>query len=230
MRRLLLAAMLALGIPSLGEAAPCLSQTLQDYINLGSGGCTVGAALFADFSSTTLSPFATEIPAGDVNVSPLVTGIGLAFGLDVSAGPGDLFDILIRYAVSGPLSFVANSLAMSGSAAAGDGVVTAVEDTCLGGTFAGPGPVSCSGTPMTLIVFDIGSDQGLFATTAPPLYAPTSFFDVFTEIAVDGGVAGTAELRGVVTSEFTEVPEPSTFVLIGSGLAGIAARRRRQRG
>ena len=65
---------------------------------------------------------------------------------------------------------------------------------CGGGTFGGSDPSApCSGTLIgPLIVFDIGTIADLTETT--PDFALTSFFDVFTEIAVDGGLDGDASL------------------------------------
>ena len=103
------------------------------------------------------------------------------------------------------LSFVSNTLSMSGSSVTPDGAVTAVEDKCGGGTFGGSDPSApCSGTLIgPLIVFDIGTIADLTETTSD--FAMTSFFDVFTEIAVDGGLDGSASL-GTVTTEFGFVP------------------------
>jgi hypothetical protein len=65
------------------------------------------------------------------------------------------------------------------------------------------------------------------------LFAPSSFFDVFVDITIDGGTGGTASLDGSVTNQFvrdqaTAVPEPSAMLLVGSGLFGMWARRRRR--
>jgi hypothetical protein len=80
-----------------------------------------------------------------------------------------------------------------------------------------------------LVVFDNGFDAEL---TASSTFAPLSFFDIFTEITIDGGPESQAHL-GRVTDRFTAepgpVPEPMTALLLASGLAGLAARRRRQR-
>lgn len=239
MRRLVLAATLTLAVPALGSAAPiCSSGTLADYLALGPGGCMVGDGLFSGFATSVLSPLATPILPSEISVAPLLSGtaLGLGFGFDETAGAGEFLDVLIRYQLSGlmGLSFDGNSLSMTGSAASPDGVVTAVEDKCGGASFAGADPsTACSGTSIgPLIVFDIGIDAELLAT-APP-FSAMSFFDVFTEIGIDGGTEGTASLTGTVTNQFefattqTVIPEPATVLLLGSGLAGILARRRRR--
>lgn len=207
-------------------AAPvCLPGTLAGYIALGAGGCDLGPATVSNFSSAALLVGATEILPGDVLVTPVAGAVALDFGVNAAAGPGDLLDILIRYTLSGA-SFTANSLSMSGSSATDDGVVTAVEDKCLGGLFAGADPTTpCAGDPLTLIVVE---DQFGLISPESASFPATSFFDVFAQITVDGGVNGTAALDGTVRTSFSgaRVPEPSILLVLGSGLAWFAARRR----
>jgi len=197
---------LILGLPAGATAAPCLPASLADYISLGSSGCTIDGAQFSGFSSAAAPGGATEIDPTLITVNPVLLGFG--FGFDVTADAGEIFGNSIGYSVSGPL-FTGRSVALDVSDVTPDGVVTALQ--------FGPGP------PLT--VFDIGSlaDRNAFTS-----FAPATFFDVFTEITIDGGPNGLAHL-GLVTDQFIAVPEPMTALLFASGLAGLAARRRRQR-
>ncbi len=200
---------LILGLPAGALAAPCLPASLADYISLGSGGCTIGGAQFADFSSAAAPSGATEIDPTLITVNPVL--LGLEFEFDVTADAGEIFGNSIGYSVSGP-SFTGRSVDLALSDVTPDGVVTALQ--------FGPGPV--------LAAFDIGPLGSLADLSASTPFAPVSFFDIFTEITIDGGLNGQAHL-GLVTDRFIAVPEPMTALLFTSGLAGLAARRRRQR-
>src|SRR5262245_40409389 len=106
MRKLLLAAVCVLALPSLAGAAPlCASGTLNDYIALGPGGCAIGNNTYSDFSSAASLFGGTEIAATDVTVTPAGAGghSQLAFGINAApVGPGAILGILIGYAVAGP--------------------------------------------------------------------------------------------------------------------------------
>lgn len=230
MRRVLLSAVFVLAIPSLGTASPCVPGTLANYIALGAGGCSIGSTTFFDFSAGAVQNGATPVAAANVTVSPVGIGVGLNFGFNVIAGAADLLEALIGYSVDGGL-FGSNSLSMVGSSVTEDGSITAIEDKCIGGTFAGADPsTACAGTGLSLLVIDVDGFQQLSDTAA---FAASSFFDVFTDVTIDGGLLGSATLNGTVTNRFGDanaaaVPEPSAILLVGSGLFAFWARRRRR--
>jgi hypothetical protein len=133
--------------------------------------------------------------------------------------------VLIGYSVTSPSFNVAN-LAMSGSDATADGVVTVIQDLCLGGTFI-TDPTTCTGSLLSQIVLE--DELGPIGPSTLTFPSVESFFDVFADITIDGGTFGSAELNGTVRNQYGVVPEPTSMLLMGSGLLGMAARQVRRR-
>jgi hypothetical protein len=206
---------------------PCSPGTFQDYIDLGSTGCTIGTSTFFDFRPGLLSTGATEIAPGSIAVTPFggPSNPGFDFAVNATAGPGELLEAMLAYSATGG-GFVNATLAMSGSFAAPDGAVTVVEDLCLGGTFFPFEPSGCTGVPLTLIVFDIGIDRD---TSEGAQFAAVGLLDVFKDIVVDGGLSGSGQL-GSASNQFV-VPEPATFLPAGAAILafGLLVRHRRRR-
>jgi hypothetical protein len=125
---------------------------------------------------------------------------------------------------------VGSSIVLGSVSRSGDGVVTGVADICAGGGFNPDEPTGCPGDHQSLIAayqngIDFPEDQRPFA--------PTTFFDVFIDVTLDAGLAGSAGL-GTLLIEFnlgepgtgTVVPEPSSFALCAGALALAAFARR----
>jgi hypothetical protein len=217
MRRLILALGLVMLWPSASQAAPCLVGTLADYLSPGFTGCELGAA--------TVSPFLTNAATpSDITVTPDAAALAFDFGFDLTAPP--LTTVAFQYSISG-VSLNRADLSFTGASATGDGSVSALEFICFGGTFDPLGaPSGCETIADTLAVVQQES-AGVSSDTLGFL-GPSTFFDVFVEITVDPGLTGTGRLDGAVRTAFTQVPEPSILLLVGSGLAGWLGRRKRR--
>ncbi len=229
-RAVVLAALLAMLTPGTSRAAPmaCSPGTLSDYFAL-SDGCTVGALLFENFAQLATQPTgSTPISPNAVQVAPVASG--LAFTVDVTAGAGQLLEILFGYDVSSP-AIAGASLSMSGASASGDGVVTAVKNLCEGGSFDSGDVTGCTGADDALITFAL---DGLTDLDESLLILPSvAFLGVVDDISVDGGLDGSASLDGGVTNQFVAanpVPEPTSCLLVATGIVGVLRVRYKRSG
>jgi hypothetical protein len=232
MRKLLFVAVVLLGAPTSTWADLCVQDTLAAYIDLGAGGCEIDSATVFGFSADPSFFGGTLIDAATIMVVPTSVSLGprLDFLLTGTAAAGDLLGIAIGYSISSALAITGSTLSMAGSSATGDGVVTVVQDLCPG-VFLGD-PSTCTlPPPISLAVA-----QDFVGPTGPDTrtFLASPFFDVFVDITIDGGLAGSAALGGagvpgMVTNQFvTPVPEPSTVLLLGSGLILVWVGRRKQ--
>jgi hypothetical protein len=220
--RLLLASA-ALALPVLG--APCVSGTLQDYINLGATGCTVSGSFasplvsnFADQASN-ISFGATAIDPLSVSVTPLFGG--LRFTTSQTANAGTILESFTRFAASGA-SFSGVTLTLSGASASADAAVNGIFDGCGPQSFSGPGG-TCGGSQISLAVTQL---ESLSQLTDSRSFMPTlTALDVFVSLALDGGGAGLAS-GATLDVTFTDVPEPTAGALVVSGMAALLLARR----
>lgn len=212
-------------------AGPCLPGTLQNYINLGSGGCTSGFALFKDFSIAPGQSFAIPIAPAQVLVTPggPANMPALQFTLGNSATTGFLLESFFRFDISAA-SLLNATVRLNNPSATGDGAAIASLDICPNASFIGNAPLGCPTLPASLIAFKTADSESLSDTRN---FGATSFFDVFADLTIDGGLAGTARLDSATvqvtaTGSTAAIPEPATALLLimGSGVLALGRFRR----
>ena len=219
MRKLLLPAAALLCATS-AFASMCQPGTLQGYINLGVGGCDLGAAHVNDFMLEPGQSFATPIDPATIQVTPdgTASARSLIFTVGATAGPFDLLESFFRFNVAAQLSQAFISL--GSPSATGNGVVIGVLDVCAGGSFPDGVPTNCPSNSDSRVVFATATDSFLADSMTFPV---TSFFDVFVDLTADGGLNGTALLNSatVGVGVGAAVPEPSMALGIAAGLGLI---------
>ena len=202
-------------------ASPCLPGTLEDYLLLGSTGCTVDSLLFADFALIDAPTGSEPFRAIQITPSSLNTEHGLRFTpADASAGAGTFLDEVIGYTVTAlGAPIVGAHVFLTGPAASGTGAVTAVDNLCLGGLFSPGGPIGCPTAEATLIAVTI--DGASFPSDQTP-FGPVAFVHAITDIGVDGGPDGTASLVAATSHFFVgALPEPGMAALLLAALAAL---------
>lgn len=205
--------------------APCTLGSLQDYIDLGSTGCTLGSAgdapLIRNFATFTGITGATPISPAAVAIAPFFGGTQKGFSVIVNtaATATQLFEAFFNFQVSGPF-LGATTLQLDDALAFGDGAVAGIADICRDGSFGGA-IFGCSGTPTTLTTVQTDG-FGIPSDTFTPA-GLSSFFDVFAQLSIDGGLTGSAQVDGATLS-ISQVPEPGSLGLLilgGFALAGL---------
>jgi hypothetical protein len=210
---------------AVGYAAPCGPGSLQDYIDLGTTGCSFGGALFSNFYIAPGQFFATPIAPGAVQVTP-VAPASLAFTLSQSAMAGELFESFFHFSIDAPgLGLPMATIALSATAF-GDGAAIAALDVCAGVFLDPSAPLGCTGTSASAIAVETEFISIPSGSASFPGIAPT-FFDVFADFTIDGGLSGSASIDSA-TAQVTVVPEPGTVTLLLAGCALLLMKRIRR--
>jgi hypothetical protein len=218
-------------------AAVCTVGALSDYVALGSAGCTIDGVTFSGFANVTpLNPDATPISPSSVSLTPLTgpggPGFAVSSGTALSASANTLLELWFGFVASAGSgsSLGGATLSLGSSSVVPDGVNTIIADICPDGSFSSPSS-GCGTSPASLIVFDTGDASTLSESATS---GPSSFFDVFFDLTIDGGLGGSAML-GPKLGELRlassgggggTVPEPATWLLLALVPAAATCARR----
>jgi hypothetical protein len=222
----LLALAAALAPSALASVTTCPSGAYSLYL-IPNFTCQSGNLIFKNFgySSALSNPSGIAIPASAITVTPVVTdgneGFQFAGGWNVGtqAGPvSNVQDSVVSFDVMDMTVAITDLHLFFNGSFTGTGTTSATESYCLNHALAG-----CPG----------GSSGSINVTNPPPNFnAATSFaavssISISKDINATSGTNGTASISQVINQFSNSIPEPLSFVLLGSGLLGLGLLRKR---
>lgn len=205
----------------------CVANTLDQYLLLGPAGCSVGDEVAFNgftFAVTSAGGGATPIAASDIVITPTAAGFAssLTFAsTGFSVTGAEFVTYQIGYTIDPHPILSGFEDVLDASSPVFPGLASITTDLCVGAAFTG---TSClfPGVPDAVQVFHNGIVTQLVDSTT---FTPVALLGVLNTIELQAN--GASADFDSVTNTVTIVPEPATFLLIGSGLLCSRLLRRR---
>jgi hypothetical protein len=215
--RLMLASILSMTFAGIAAATP-VTYEITDIQQTGTGNAALGVTSLASSTAGTgdIIVMGGQIASGSGSGAAYVTNIAVAAISQEVDVTRTNYDITTISSVAGDVTAagVAGNTTCAGS---GAGLL------CVG-LAVGPN------LPFTWPVADDGFGLPETATIANFMGSDTSFsFDVLVFSNIDLGANGTVEVTETWHFASSSVPEPGSFVLLASGMMGLAVIGRRRR-
>ena len=228
--RFLIAIFITLIMALSATAAPCVTDTLDNYLLLPAAGCTIGDFNFKTF--TFANAAGPAILASAITVVPFLAPgeMGLRFesgAFTLSGGMSSTHEL--DYIIDAPpiifrFDDIMDSFSFFNRSDVGPLVVPPAIATVTTDICATVGVVCPPGTLATVTVFDDGVAPVLIDSAAVP---PANFMTVQNDIILDASMGGTADFQAFINRELL-LPEPGTSVLVAAGGLLLALWRRKR--
>jgi hypothetical protein len=202
-------------------ASDCIVTSYDNYLGPGFS-CGLEDKTASNFFYSTAGT--NQMPASSITVNPITEPLnpGFLFNAPWGVQGSQTQDSLIGFTITANGNLINDlSLWMFGGSTLGNGLVTVSETYCAGDTFANG---CANGTTGTLSTYLGGGLSKLYDSVT---FDPVKVVDVKKDIELLGGGNGSFAVLSGVQNQFSEVPEPGSLMLFGSGIAGLAGVLRR---